>query len=108
MHQFKKVLVTGSNGFLGKRVIAELQRRGYENIIAPRKHEYDLTEQCAVRQLLIDTNPELIIHLAAIVGGIGANQENPGKYFYDNLMMGVMLIEECRQAGVDKVVSVGT
>jgi GDP-L-fucose synthase len=104
----KNVLVTGGAGFLGKRVVAELKSRGYEDIFVPRSTEHDLTEQSKVRDLIRSVQPDLVIHLAAVVGGIGANQQNPGKYFYDNLMMGVMLIEECRLGGVEKIVSVGT
>jgi GDP-L-fucose synthase len=104
----KNVLVTGGAGFLGKRVVAELKSRGYEDIFVPRSAEHDLTEQSKVRDLIRSVQPDLVIHLAAVVGGIGANQQNPGKYFYDNLMMGVMLIEECRLGGVEKIVSVGT
>lgn len=108
MPKFEKVLVTGGAGFLGKRVVAELQKRGYKKIVVPRSSEYDLTEQSQVRKLLAAERPDLIIHLAAQVGGIGANRDNPGKFFYDNLMMGVMLIEESRQSKVDKFVTVGT
>jgi GDP-L-fucose synthase len=106
--QSKKVLVTGGAGFLGKRVVAELAARGYKDIFVPRSATHDLTEQSVVRDLLKMERPDLVIHLAAVVGGIGANRDNPGKYFYDNLMMGVMLIEESRRLGVAKVVSVGT
>ncbi|HEY9676784.1 MAG TPA: GDP-L-fucose synthase [Drouetiella sp.] len=108
MSKYEKVIVTGGAGFLGQNVVNELKQRGYNNIVVPRSREYDLTEQEQVRKLIADVKPNLVIHLAAVVGGIGANRENPGKYFYDNLMMGVMLIEESRRAGVDKVVSVGT
>jgi GDP-L-fucose synthase len=104
----KNVLVTGGAGFLGKRVVAELKSRGYKDIFVPRSAEHDLTEQSKVRDLIRSVQPDLVIHLAAVVGGIGANQENPGKYFYDNLIMGVMLIEESRLGGVEKIVSVGT
>src|SRR3982751_4189644 len=108
MSKYERVIVTGGAGFLGQNVVNELQRRGYKDIVVPRSREYDLTEQQQVRKLVADVRPQLIIHLAAVVGGIGANRENPGKYFYDNLMMGVMLIEESRRAGVEKIVSVGT
>jgi GDP-L-fucose synthase len=108
MSKYERVVVTGGAGFLGQNVVNELKQRGYNNIVVPRSREYDLTEQQQVRKLISDARPQLVIHLAAVVGGIGANRENPGKYFYDNLMMGVMLIEESRRAGVDKIVSVGT
>ncbi|CAN5169055.1 GDP-L-fucose synthase [soil metagenome] len=108
MSKYEKIIVTGGAGFLGQNVVNELKQRGYSNIVVPRSREYDLTEQDQVRKLISDVKPQLIIHLAAVVGGIGANRENPGKYFYDNLIMGVMLIEESRRAGVEKIVSVGT
>lgn len=108
MSKYGKVIVTGGAGFLGQNVVNELKQRGYNDIVVPRSRDYDLTEQVQVRRLIADVKPNLIIHLAAVVGGIGANRENPGKYFYDNLMMGVMLIEESRRAGVEKIVSVGT
>lgn len=106
--RFKNIVVTGGAGFLGKRVVNELHARGYKHVFIPRSSEYNLTEQRAVRQLLKDFSPDLVIHLAAVVGGIGANCDNPGKFFYENLLMGVMLIEESRLAGVDKIVTVGT
>lgn len=106
--KFKQILVTGGTGFLGRRVVAELKSRGYTNIITPRSSEYDLTEQAAVRSLLDREKPDLIIHLAARVGGIGANRENPGYYFYTNAMMGISLIEEARKYDVEKFVCVGT
>jgi GDP-L-fucose synthase len=108
MSKYGKVIVTGGAGFLGQNVVNELKQSGYNDIVVPRSRECDLTEQEQVRKLIGDVKPDLIIHLAAVVGGIGANRENPGKYFYDNLMMGVMLIEESRRAGVEKIVSVGT
>ncbi len=108
MARFRKAIVTGGAGFLGRKVVAQLERAGYSDIFVPRSHDYDLTEQNEVRWLLQDVQPDLVIHLAAVVGGIGANRANPGKYFYDNLMMGIMLIEESRRAKVDKVVAVGT
>lgn len=106
----KKVVVTGGAGFLGKSVVRQLIDRGCEenNIVIPRSAEYDLTEKEAIVSLLKKSSPDIIIHLAAVVGGIGANRDNPGKYFYDNLMMGVQLIEQARVLNVGKFVAVGT
>jgi GDP-L-fucose synthase len=104
----KKVVVTGGAGFLGSHVVEELARQGAGDIVVPRKKAYDLVEPGAAKRLLADSRPDLVIHLAARVGGIGANRENPGLFFYENLMMGVMLIEECRKAGVPKLVTIGT
>lgn len=105
---FQRVMVTGGAGFLGSYVVDKLRARGCKDIIVPRKADYDLVRIEAVRKLYEDTRPELVIHLAAIVGGIGANRANPGRYFYDNLMMGVQLIEEARLTGVKKFVATGT
>ncbi|HEY1585052.1 MAG TPA: GDP-L-fucose synthase [Polyangia bacterium] len=104
----KRVVVTGGAGFLGSFVVEQLRARGAGEIIVPRSRDYDLVEMSAVRKLYDDTRPELVIHLAAQVGGIGANRKNPGKYFYDNLMMGVQLIEEGRRRGLPKLVATGT
>jgi GDP-L-fucose synthase len=103
----KRVTVTGGAGFLGAHVVAGLRQRGVEPFI-PRSREYDLVQGDAVRRLYRDARPDVVIHLAAVVGGIGANRENPGKFFYDNLMMGVQLIEEGRRAGLAKFVAIGT
>ncbi len=104
----ERVLVTGGAGFLGSFVVEELRRRGAREIFTPRSKDYDLVELPAVRALYRDTQPTLVIHLAAKVGGIGANRDNPGKFFYDNLMMGVQLIEVGRQVGLEKLVALGT
>jgi GDP-L-fucose synthase len=104
----KRVVVTGGAGFLGSYVVEKLQERGCENIFVPRSKDYDLTSEEAIIRLLKDTKPHMIIHLAAVVGGIGANRENPGTFFYKNLMMGVQLIEQARLHNVDKFVAIGT
>jgi GDP-L-fucose synthase len=104
----KRVLVTGGAGFLGRPVCDALRRFNPSELVAPRKAHYDLTEQSAVRRMLDEQRPDVIVHLAAVVGGIGANRENPGKYFYENAIMGVMLLEEARRRGVQKLVVVGT
>ena len=104
----KVVMVTGGAGFLGRDVCDELRRLGPATVVVPRKAEYDLTEQAQVRRLLGDHRPDVVVHLAAVVGGIGANRENPGRFFYENAVMGVMLMEEARRRGVTKYVQVGT
>lgn len=104
----KRVLVTGASGFLGSHLLEGLARRGVKSPIAPRSSECDLVDGNAVRKLYRDTKPNVVLHLAGKVGGIGANRQNPGKFFYDNLMMGVQLIEEGRKAGVQKFVALGT
>ena len=104
----KRVAVTGGAGFLGRAVVAELKRRGCNHIFIPRSKDCDLRDPAAIRRMLQNFNPHLIIHLAAVVGGIGANRKNPGKFFYDNLTMGVHLIEEARCFGVEKFVAIGT
>jgi GDP-L-fucose synthase len=88
--------------------VEELRSRGAAEIVVPRKKDYDLVDRDACRRLVRDARPDLVLHLAARVGGIGANRENPGSFFFDNLMMGVQLIEECRLGGVQKVVTLGT
>ena len=104
----KRVIVTGGAGFLGRVVCDEVRLHNPSIVLATRKAEYDLTEQTAVRRLLDEHRPDIIIHLAAVVGGIGANRENPGAYFYQNAVMGILLMEEARKCGVRKFVNVGT
>ncbi len=104
----KRVVVTGGSGFLGTAVLKKLEKEECLEVFVPRSASYDLVQQDAVKQMYIDFNPDIVIHLAAQVGGIGANLDNPGKFFYDNLMMGVQLIEEGRLHGVEKFVSMGT
>jgi GDP-L-fucose synthase len=104
----KRILVTGGAGFLGRRVCTLLRERGAGAVIVPRKDECDLTEQEAVRRLFAAQYPDIVMHLAAEVGGIGANRANPGRYFYANMSMGLHVIEASRTAGVEKVVQVGT
>src|SRR5512142_1954878 len=104
----ERVVVTGGAGFLGSFVVEELRRRGAREIVVPRSSEYDLVDMDAVRRLYRDARPTLVLHLAARVGGIGANQENPGRFFYENLMMGVQLIEVGREVGLKKLVALGT
>jgi len=101
-------VVTGGAGFLGSYVVEELRRRGATEIACPRSRDYDLVDMAAVRALYRDTRPTLVLHLAARVGGIGANRDNPGKFFYDNLMMGVQILEVGRQVGLRKLVALGT
>jgi GDP-L-fucose synthase len=104
----KRVVVTGGAGFLGRSVVGLLGREGCTKIFVPRSQEYDLRKAGAIRRLLKNANPDLVIHLAAVVGGIGANRDNPGSFFYDNLIMGVELMEQARRFGIRKLVTVGT
>jgi GDP-L-fucose synthase len=104
----ERVVVTGGAGFLGSYVLEELRRRGAREIFVPRSKDYDLVEMAGVKALYRDARPTIVLHLAARVGGIGANRDNPGKFFYDNLMMGVQLIEAGRHAGLKKLVALGT
>ncbi|GAO01362.1 GDP-L-fucose synthase [Anaeromyxobacter sp. PSR-1] len=104
----ERIVVTGGAGFLGGFVQEELRRRGATEVFVPRSKDYDLVQMEGVRALYRDARPTMVLHLAARVGGIGANRENPGKFFYDNLMMGVQLIEVGRQVGLKKLVALGT
>jgi GDP-L-fucose synthase len=103
-----RVVVTGGSGFLGRRLVAQLGARGCKSITVPRSKEYDLRERSAVQRLYRDAKPDLVIHLAAVVGGIGANRAHPGRFFYDNVIMGIETLEQARLAGVAKFVGVGT
>jgi len=102
------VLVTGGTGFLGRYVTSALEARGYASVIAAGSADGDLVQPGAAERLLRETQPQLVIHLAARVGGIGANRERPAEFFYDNLMMGVQLLHECWRTGVQKLVALGT
>jgi len=104
----KRVMVTGGAGFLGHYLVETLRTRGCSQIFVPRSAEYDLRQVEAVRRAFDDSQAEVVFHLAAIVGGIGANRARPGAFFYDNLMMGTRLMEEARLRGVEKFISIGT
>jgi GDP-L-fucose synthase len=102
------IVVTGGAGFLGSFVIEKLRSRGYSNIFVPRRREYDLTREADVERLYGDAKPQAVLHLAAEVGGIGANLDNPGRFFYANATMGIHLIEQARKTKLKKFVQVGT
>jgi GDP-L-fucose synthase len=106
--QNKRVLVTGGAGFLGPFVVEKLRERGCNNIFVPEMKDYDLVQIEAVKRVYQDAQPDIVIHLAAVVGGIGANRENPGRFFYDNAIMGIQLIHEGYLRGIDKFVTLGT
>jgi GDP-L-fucose synthase len=103
-----KIIITGGAGFLGSFVVEKLKARGYSNLVVPRRSEYDLTHEEGAQRLYKDFKPDVILHLAAEVGGIGANRDNPGRYFFANMTMGLHLIEGARQHGLKKFVQVGT
>jgi GDP-L-fucose synthase len=104
----KRICVTGGAGFLGTHLIANLRSKGAKDIFIPTYEKYDLVDRDAIARLLEDSNPDVIIHLAAHVGGIGANREHPAEFFYDNLMMGVQLLHQAYERGVEKFVAIGT
>lgn len=104
----RRVMVTGGGGFLGTAVVSRLRASGATEIFVPRSADYDLITAEGIAQALADGRPDLVIHLAAVVGGIGANRENPGRFFYENAVMGIQLMEQARLAGVEKFVQIGT
>ncbi|MBN1818383.1 MAG: GDP-L-fucose synthase [Sedimentisphaerales bacterium] len=104
----RRIVVTGGAGFLGGFVLDGLKRRGCRQILVPRIEEYDLVRMSDIERMYDDMRPDVVIHLAAVVGGIGANREHPGEFFYKNLMMGVQLIEQGRLRGIEKFVAIGT
>ena len=103
----KRVVVTGGSGFLGRHVVAALETRGC-TILVPRKAQYDLTREADVARMYADLTPHVVIHLAAVVGGIGANRDFPGRFFFENVMLGALTMEHARRNGVEKFVGVGT
>lgn len=104
----KRILVTGGNGFLGKYVVKLFEEMECQSIFVPRSKDYDLVQMRFVRKVYEDTKPDIVIHLAAKVGGIGANRQRPGEFFYDNLKMGIQMIEIGRQKNIEKFVAIGT
>jgi GDP-L-fucose synthase len=104
----RRVMVTGGGGFLGRAVVARLRAVGSTKVFVPRSAAYDLLTKEGIDRALADGQPDIVIHLAAVVGGIGANRENPGRFFYENAIMGVQLMEQARLADVEKFVTIGT
>ena len=103
----KRVVVTGGSGFLGRHVVAALETRG-STVLVPRKAQYDLTHEADVARMYADLKPQVVVHLAAVVGGIGANRDFPGRFFFENVMLGALTMEHARRSGVEKFVGIGT
>lgn len=103
-----RIVITGGAGFLGGFVVEKLRARGYTNLIIPRRKDFDLTHEAGAQRIYTELKPDVVLHMAAEVGGIGANRDNPGRYFFANMSMGMHLIEGARQYGVKKFVQVGT
>ena len=104
----RRVLVTGGHGFLGSFVVEKLHAAGAKEVVVPRSKQHDLREKTETLRLYTDSRPDIVIHLAAVVGGIGANRRNPGRFFYDNAAMGMNMIEAARVVGIEKFVCAGT
>jgi GDP-L-fucose synthase len=104
----QRIVITGGSGFLGTHTVEALRDAGCKHVFVPRSRDYDLTREEAVARLFAEARPQVVIHLAAQVGGIGANRANPGRFFYENLMMGTLVMEYARRADVAKLVTVGT
>src|ERR1700694_3878335 len=104
----RRVVVTGGHGFLGSFVVDKLRSAGAKEVVVPRSDKHDLRVQTEALRLYTDTRPDIVIHLAAVVGGIGANRQNPGRFFYDNAIMGIEMMEQARHTTMTKYVQVGT